>query len=364
MSEHSFPLQQIYFYITQGCNLSCRHCWISPGNETSGSQKAVLSVSAFEKVIEEAKPLGLKSVKITGGEPLLNTNIIDMLNIVSRERLGLVLETNATLCRPEHVTAIKSACQKPFVTVSLDGADATTHDYIRGVPGSYDSALRGIAYLVNEGIKPQIIFTVMRHNQHQVDLMPRLAEALGAGSLKFNVVQPSQRGQKLHQEHETLSIEELVALGRRVETAISPNAEIATFFDHPAAFRSMRKIASAKSPNVCGIKRIIGVLATGDYAICGIGASVRELTFGRVGVDSLADIWHGHPVLAALRNDLPSGLTGVCSECVMKKMCVGHCVAQNYYRSHNLFSPFWYCEEAKAAGLFPDSRLINGWTSA
>lgn len=217
MSEHSFPLQQIYFYITQGCNLSCRHCWISPGNETSGSQKAVLSVSAFEKVIEEAKPLGLKSVKITGGEPLLNTNIIDMLNIVSRERLGLVLETNATLCRPEHVTAIKSACQKPFVTVSLDGADATTHDYIRGVPGSYDSALRGIAYLVNEGIKPQIIFTVMRHNQHQVDLMPRLAEALGAGSLKFNVVQPSQRGQKLHQEHETLSIEELVALGRRVE---------------------------------------------------------------------------------------------------------------------------------------------------
>lgn len=364
MSEHSFPLQQIYFYITQGCNLSCRHCWISPGIETSRSQNAALSVSAFEKVIEEAKPLGLKSVKITGGEPLLNTNILDMLNIVSRERLGLVLETNATLCRPEHATAIKSACQKPFVTVSLDGADATTHDYIRGVPGSYDSALRGIAHLVNEGIKPQIIFTVMRHNQHQVDLMPRLAEALGAGSLKFNVVQPSQRGQKLHQNHETLSIEELVALGRRVETSISSLANITTFFDHPVAFRSMRKIASAKSPNVCGIKRIIGVLATGDYAICGIGASVRELTFGRVGVDRLADIWHGHPVLVALRNDLPSRLTGVCSECLMKKMCLGHCVAQNYYRSHDLFSPFWFCEHAKSAGLFPDSRLINGGNSA
>jgi hypothetical protein len=33
------------------------------------------------------------------------------------------------------------------------------------------------------------------------------------------------------------------------------------------------------------------------------------------------------------------------------------CVAQNYYRSGDLFAPFWFCEQAEAAGLFPESRL-------
>jgi hypothetical protein len=42
----------------------------------------------------------------------------------------------------------------------------------------------------------------------------------------------------------------------------------------------------------------------------------------------------------------------------MKARCLGSCVAQNYYRSHDLFAPFWFCELAEAEGLFPASRLI------
>ncbi len=42
----------------------------------------------------------------------------------------------------------------------------------------------------------------------------------------------------------------------------------------------------------------------------------------------------------------------------MKGRCLGSCVAQNYYRSGSLWAPFWFCEEADAAGLFPPSRLI------
>ena len=331
---------------------------------TGISGGAILSLEIFEKVIEEAKPLGLKSVKITGGEPLINPNFTDMLHIVSRERLGLVVETNATLCEPKHAEAIKSACEKPFVSVSLDGIDADTHEYIRGVRGSYDSALRGIANLVNAGIRPQVIFTVMRRNQHQIDLMPGFAVSLGAGSVKFNVVQPSERGQKLHQERQTLNIEELVALGRRMDTPVFSSGPIPVYFDHPAAFRPLGKIATSNGPVVCGIKRIIGVLPTGEYALCGIGAKIRELTFGCVGQQPLADVWNDHPVLRSVRNDLPGGLSGICSECIMKKMCMGHCVAQNFYRSHYLLAPFWYCEDAKNAGLFPNSRLINGGFSA
>jgi hypothetical protein len=43
----------------------------------------------------------------------------------------------------------------------------------------------------------------------------------------------------------------------------------------------------------------------------------------------------------------------------MKNMCLGKCLAQNYYRSGDLMAQCWYCEEAEAAGLFPQSRLVD-----
>ncbi len=48
----------------------------------------------------------------------------------------------------------------------------------------------------------------------------------------------------------------------------------------------------------------------------------------------------------------------VCESCLMKQRCLGSCVAQNYYRSGDLFAPFWFCDLAQAADLFPESRQV------
>jgi len=50
-------------------------------------------------------------------------------------------------------------------------------------------------------------------------------------------------------------------------------------------------------------------------------------------------------------------LEGICGQCIMKGLCLGSCVAQNYYRSRNLWAGYWFCEEARERGLFPVSRL-------
>jgi len=47
----------------------------------------------------------------------------------------------------------------------------------------------------------------------------------------------------------------------------------------------------------------------------------------------------------------------VCRDCILKATCLGSCIAQNYYRSGELWAPFWYCELAKERGLFPETRL-------
>jgi SynChlorMet cassette radical SAM/SPASM protein ScmF len=352
-----YPLRRIYFYLTEGCNLACRHCWLAPKLDPDGTRYPVLSPDAFDDILRQAKPLGLRSVKLTGGEPLLHPEILRLLAAVRREGLGLTLETNGVLCTPELAAEI-AASGKPLVSVSLDGADAAAHEWVRGVPGSFDRALAGMRNLAAAGIRPQVIFSIMRHNAGQIEAVVRLAEETGAGSVKFNVVQPAERGKALHESEQTLGVAELIALGRRVENDLARRTHLRLIFHSPPAFRSLRALSAGDGCAVCGIKGILGVLPGGEYALCGIGENVPELVFGHPKADRLADVWGDHPVLNDIRNGLPDRLEGVCGRCLMKRRCLGSCPAQNFYRSRNLFAANWFCEAAEEHGLFPASRLV------
>ncbi|MCX5750053.1 MAG: SynChlorMet cassette radical SAM/SPASM protein ScmF, partial [Candidatus Saganbacteria bacterium] len=347
----------MYFYITEGCNLRCRHCWIQPKYEEGKLKFPYVSLDLFKKIVEEAIPLGLSSVKLTGGEPLIHPQINEVLDYIKSKDLRLVVETNGVVCTPELAKKLKE-CKGTFVSVSIDGADATNHEWVRGVEGSFEAAKQGVRNLVAAGFHPQVIMSLMRHNVHQMEDVIRMAEELGAGSVKFNLVQPTARGEKMHEAGETLSIQELVSIGQKVENELSKKTKIKLFYSHPVAFRPLGRIFGDNGVGcgTCGIFGIIGVLGNGKYALCGIGESVPELIFGDANKDKLKDVWENSNILNQIREGLPAKLEGLCAECVMKNRCLGSCIAQNYYRAKNLWASFWFCEQAMEAGLFPKSR--------
>ncbi len=356
--NRTYPLNQIYFYLTEGCNLRCRHCWVAPKYQEEGTSYPVLDLDLFNRIIEQAKPLGLACVKLTGGEPLLHPQIQDILELIRAEDLQLTMETNGILCSPELAREIV-ACRDASVSVSLDGANPETHEWVRGIPGCFEEALRGIQNLVEVGLRPQVIMTIMRHNKNEMEAVVRLAERSGAGSVKFNIVQPTSRGERMHASGEALQIEEFVELGRWVENTLSASANLQVDYDHPAAFRPLGRMFAndGKGCGTCEILSIIGVLSNGSYALCGIGETVPDLVFGHAAKDALENIWYNTPLLLQLREGIPRRFEKICGGCFMKAMCLGSCIAQNYYQSKNIWAPFWYCEAAHNRGLFPETRL-------
>lgn len=356
--KSAFPLKQIYFYLTEGCNLACRHCWLSPKLQNESATSPTLSSELFKSILEQAKPLGLTAVKLTGGEPLMHPEINEILRIVKHQDIFFSIETNGVLCTRQLAAEIASG-KKTFVSVSLDGADAETHEWVRGISGCFKSALEGIGNLVNAGIKLQIIITVMKHNRNQLEALVRLAESLGAESVKFDLVQPTGRGEKLNKGGETLSMEELLELGQWVNNTLSNSTKLRLHYDLPSAFRPMSKMFGEHGDGcaTCGILKIIGVLANGSYALCGIGDHIPELVFGHASKDRLEDVWKNNEVLLALREGIPSRFEGICGSCHMKRMCAASCIAQNYYRSKSLWKPYWFCDEAYQKGLFPETRI-------
>jgi SynChlorMet cassette radical SAM/SPASM protein ScmF len=331
---------------------------MGPRFDPAGSHYPALPVELFETAIREARPLGLSGVKLTGGEPLLHPHFTRLLEIVRREELRLIIETNGLLCTPEIAAEIAKSPDR-FVSVSIDGSDAATHEWVRGVPGAFEAARQAVRNLVAAGIRPQVIFTVMCRNAGQVDAMVHMAEELGADSVKFNVVQPTARGEKMHKDQETLNIADLIALGQHMEQVLAPKTKLKLFIYYPQAFRALHRIASGDECGACGIFGVLGVIASGHYALCGIGEQVPDLVFGQVGKYLLEEVWRENAILKALREGLPERLEGVCSRCLMKRSCMGSCVAQNYYRKGSLWAPNWFCEQAEEAGLFPASRLAT-----
>ena len=349
-------LNTFYAYLTQGCNLACRHCYLGPKFDPDGDKEPVLAYELFETAINEGLPLGLTGVKLSGGEPLLHPRVFDMIELMKRHDLRLTVETNGVLCTPEAAEAMASA-KNPYVSVSIDGADAEMHEYVRGVKGCFDQACRAVRNLAAAGLRPQVIMALMNCNLDHIEGVIRLAEELGAGSVKFNLISYESRGEALHKQGHVPTVTEYIKLGEWVERDLAKKAKVKLVYSHPAAFRPLSSIASGRGCGSCGVVGILGLIPSGHYALCGVGEVAEGLVFGKIGEDRLEDVWRNTPLLNEAREGIPDRFEGVCSRCVMRKQCIAYCVAETYYRTGGLWAPFRYCEEAERLGLFPESRL-------
>jgi SynChlorMet cassette radical SAM/SPASM protein ScmF len=348
------PLNALYLYLAGTCNLFCSHCWISPIPAGREKSDPFLKVEYVRRAIREAKPLGLSSVKLTGGEPLLHPQFRELIRLIGEEGIRIMIETNGTLIDDDLAVFLKGAPQVSFISVSLDGVTAEAHETIRGVPGSHEQTLAGIRSLVKTGFKPQIICSLHRGNKDQMGEMVKLAVELGCGSVKFNNIQRMGRGEEFITSM-GLEVSEILNLYRYLEKEIVPHAPIQVYFDIPKAFYSIGRLLRDSSCR-CSLLNILGILATGEISLCGVGVTTPELIFGHMAQDHLDAVWNQSPTLALMRRQIPAELEGVCSRCLHRDICLGNCIANNYHLAGKLNAPYAYCQQAWEQGIFPLAR--------
>ena len=351
------PLTSLYVYAAGSCNLACRHCWIVPKFQPEGIGGPYIKLEFVEKAIREGKPLGLRSIKLTGGEPLLHPQFRELVTMIDDAGLEIIIETNGTLVDAAMAQFLKTKSQVRFVSISLDGATAETHDALRSVVGSFERAISGIVNLVDVGIHPQMICTLHKGNVSEMAGVVKLAEQLGCASVKFNHVQKVGRGEKFSND-QGLGIPELLELYRCLEGEIVPRTGIPVYFDIPIAFFSLSQLLNDLLGR-CAVKNIMGMLSGGEYALCGIGTTVPDLIYGYVDKDDLRQIWGDAPGLIRLREQIPAHLEGICGQCIHKDICQGECIANSYHLSGKLNAAYSFCEQADTLGLFPSSRKIQ-----
>ncbi len=357
------PLLRCYYlYLSASCNLRCRHCWITPvySGDTPLPGKTI-DLEALRNAVIEGKTLGLGSAKLTGGEPMLHPQFRETVEMLTAEGISLNMETNGTLMTREMAHVLKKKSKVQFISVSIDSPVPGEHDAFRGVKGAFDAAIRGLDFLVEAGYTNcQVIMAVHRGNRHHAKALVNLAAAHKAASVKFNPVTRTGRGIDMHERGEVLNFSEYLEFARYVNEELRPKAPIKIFLSMPPALTPFSELWRTKGETCdCNVSGILGILGSGEIALCGIGQTIPELVYGYLGKDSIREIWINNPVILGLRRDLKnvSEYPGICGSCIHAVSCRTGCVANNYAYGGKLVSPPWLCDEAARRGVFPESRM-------
>lgn len=167
-------LTEAVIAITFRCNLRCQMCNI--WKEKPNRQE--LPPSEYLKL-----PRSLKTINITGGEPFLRDEIVDILKVIHdlTPKSRIVISTNGLLTERiiKKVSAIKAFHEKIGVGISIEGTE-TTHNAVRGRESSYQKAIDTVQGLKKIGIKDlRVAMTLLNENCMEIENVYQLAQELG-----------------------------------------------------------------------------------------------------------------------------------------------------------------------------------------
>lgn len=330
-AQKNADLRLVAWEVTRNCNLNCAHCRASATNQDYAGE---LDTKACFRLLDQIAEVGRPIVILTGGEPLMRTDIFELAEYGTGKGLRMVMAPNGTLITADVARQmVASGIQR--ISVSLDGATKECHDGFRGVEGAFDGALRGIEAARSEGVAFQINTTISRYNYEQIPQILHLAETLGAVALHIFLLVPTGRGKYIVDQAITAEEYENTLnwfYDQKKRTSLQLKATCA-----PHYYRILRQRAHQEGRSVTyqshGLDAVTrGCLGgtsfcfishTGIVQPCGF----LDLACGDVTKASFADIWRDSEIFHNLRDF--SKLKGKCGTCEYKAVC-GGCRARAY----------------------------------
>lgn len=187
--EHAAAPLSVILQVTKRCNFDCNFC-----SETLPQPDPTLK--ELENICINLS--GVQRVFLSGGEPLLRRDLVDIVEMYGEFILGI--PTNAT----RGVQFAKKLVGKvAFVNVGLEGPRSTTNR----VRGDYDKVLSGIYAFMEYGLPLSLSCVVLRSTLHALPYTYQLADGFSAGKLKL--ILPLRKGNGLElPEHEFISLSE------------------------------------------------------------------------------------------------------------------------------------------------------------
>ena len=313
--------------LTKRCNLKCDHCYLDATTKAGGGSDELSTEECFRLIDQIAEVNKGCLLVITGGEPLVRPDILD----IARHAVGLgfivVFGTNGMLISDRMAKTLVEIGVMG-VGISIDSLNPDKHDHFRGVPGAFASALAGIEACKRNGLQFQVHFSAQPMNYQELPAVVEWAHTLGARVLNVFFMVCTGRGEELTditpQQYEEV-------LGYLVDC----QDQYKDMLVRARCAPHFKRLAYEKDPNSPLTKATGymggGCLAGTNYARVTPNGELTPcpympLSAGNIRETSFAALWERSDVFNSFR--YPQ-LKGKCGDCEYTDIC-GGCRARPY----------------------------------
>ncbi len=339
--------------LTYRCNLACEHCYLDAGpakvRSPAFADRSELSTEQCFRVVDEIAAFAPESVTIlTGGEPLLRRDILEIVRYGVAQGLWIVIGTNGVKIT-ENLARLLEAEGVRGLALSLDALDPDRHDAFRRVRGAWQNTVEGARILTEVGLPFIVQTTVGAHNRSELPAIAAFAhDELGAKVWNLYFLVPSGRGAYVSDlaptEYDQV-LAELAEIQRQWSSKMLVNAKCAPHFvrtllasDSPAPFPKSFGGGAGGCP---AGTHYLGIRPNGDVTPCPyLPLFAGNLGAGNLGAGNhqqigLRDIWERSELFTKIRQR--DHLGGRCGPCELKGMC-GGCRARAYGMTGDLMA--------------------------
>lgn len=320
-------LLKLVWHLTNRCNFACTYCYVKVNRFTTD-----LPTDQMLAIADQINGAGVGSVQLTGGEALLRSDILAILDRLS-PAVAISVNTNGGLLTPQLVEAFRE--RNVFVSISLDHYDHALNERTRK-GASTPELIAHLRSLAEAGIETGVTTVVTRHNHRDLASIAEFVRGLGVSTWKAVTVSGIGEagdpavydGLALSSEEASQALHAVYDLRKAYHSSdFNVKAEVSP---HPAYYELFGKEENQSTSCFCGyvkatIKhdgRIVpcdSIEYPGDYARAGIQAP-SLLTDG-----TLTDLFRDSPLFhywsMATAGVVPLG----CNNCAFFQGCRGFC---------------------------------------
>jgi radical SAM protein len=328
----------VFYEVTQACDLVCHHCraCAQPGPDPA-ELTTELSLRLVDQLVEfPTAPM----LVLTGGDPLKRSDIFQIIERAAWLGIDVSITPSATPLVTK--AAIRRLCDAGVsrMAISIDGADAATHDATRGVAGSFDRSLQILAEARAAGIPLQINTTLTPTNVAQIEPMAELFARYEIAMWSVFFLVPVGRARHLPRLNALECELAFAALWREaqrqefaIKTTEAPHYR-RFVIQHQLPQTSRLANASPRGYVPLGVNDGKGVMFVGHTGLVH-PSGFLPIVCGAYPLENIVHIYQESPVFRALRD--ANRLEGKCNYCEFRQICGGS-RARAYAVTDNLFA--------------------------
>lgn len=196
--------------VTSACNFRCLHCY----NESGIKKQKEMTNEELVDVALQIADFHPVSVCLCGGEPMLRSNLVDLVKIISPNAGAVNMVSNGSLITEAVVKELKEAGINT-IQISLDGVNSMQHDTFRCFPGAFEKAINALKIIHEQGVRSYVSFIPNKLNIRTFSQFLDLMVELNVEKVRMMPLIPMGRGSKI--ENLILSSDEYVKLQSMIE---------------------------------------------------------------------------------------------------------------------------------------------------